>query len=310
MLMDLRIFMIWLLLVLSIGQGIGQSSNPFEIQSRLDSLYAENPVAVVDAPVVSEDISTGIGLNTENPFNVDHVPLRKSTLETSSKLIPKKQKTDSKEANPILVFFTCLVSLFLLAIVATTRRSLFGKLLKSLANDNFLKLTYREENAGRNGPFLILYLIFLINAATLAYLFIGQDKYNGWQMWGFLFGGISLIYIMRNIFMHVISWIFPVERETRQYNFLIAVFNSFLGLILLPLNLVAAYGPQSMTSIVMYSALIVISLFYLLRSARGFLLGLINYGSQVFHFFLYLCAFEIVPILLIIRVLRDLSTVS
>ncbi len=308
--MYLRFLSIWLLIVLSTGQAVAQSSNPFEIQSRLDSLYAENPVTVVDAPVVSEDISTGIELDTENPFNVDHVPLRKSTLETSSKLIPKKQKTDSKEANPILVFFTCLVSLFLLAIVATTRRSLFGKLLKSLGNDNFLKLTYREENAGRNGPFLILYLIFLINAATLAYLFIGQDRYTGWQMWGFLFGGISLIYIMRNIFMNVISWIFPVERETRQYNFLITVFNAFLGLILLPLNLVAAYGPQSMTSIVMYTALIIIGLFYLLRSARGFLLGLINYGSQVFHFFLYLCAFEIVPILLIIRVLRDLSTVS
>lgn len=317
-----------------------QQSNPFDIKNRLDSVYQSIPaerdssdtspggvivpgeeLLTSDQDMVMVDPREELVPLGSNPFEVDHVPIRKSELKEKSVVAPTTTNVESKnvksdkvstpspgtKSSGLLVFIIAIISLILLAIVASTRRSIFNKLVRSFTNDNVLKLTQREENGGMNGAFMILYLIFLLNLSSLIYLITSNYSSVSTSIWFYVFLGVIAVYIIRHVSLFLFSIIFPVEREVRQFSFMIGVFNILLGLILIPINMIIAYAPDSLGVASLYIGLGIVGFVFVVRALRGFLLGLVNYGNNVFHFFLYLCTFEIVPILLIIRFISNLG---
>ena len=304
--------------------GFGQIGNPFEIWHRLDSLYeysgSSDPVTEIDTtnidlPAVQDTIASpvlppGKALDAANPFEVNHVPIRKSELQKTSVITPNRQiKSENKSSgsSDLLVFGISILSLLLLAIIANVKRSLFTKIFRSFTNDNMLKLTQREENNGLNAGFLILYIIYALNAASLIFLLLGQNRDYSNNIWLFLFLVVIGIYLVRHISMFLIGLIFPIKKETVQYSFLIAVVNILLGIVLIPINLIIAYAPDSLAVAMIYSVIGILGFAFIVRSVKGLLIGLVNYGTHIFHFFLYLCTFEIVPVLLIYRVFSNIS---
>ncbi|NNF36211.1 MAG: DUF4271 domain-containing protein [Saprospiraceae bacterium] len=300
-----------------VSMGLSQYSNPFEIRHRLDSIYmqsgsGESLTDVQNIPGLSQDSITSdmnIAL-IENPFDVDHVPVRKSELRKTSVVSPRMDTDVSapdKQGSGLVIFGLSLLSLLLIAVVATVKRNIFSKVFKSFTNDNLLKLTQREENNGLNGGFLLLYIVFAINGATFIYLLIKGSSFSSAPSWLLVLLAVVVIYLIRHIAMFFLGVIFPVQREASQYSFLIAVVNILLGLLLLPFNLLIAYAPDFISVSSVYIILGVIAFLFIIRMIKGFLLGLINYGTNVFHFFLYLCTFEIAPALLIFRFFSNMG---
>lgn len=305
--------------------GFGQTSNPFELKSRLDSIYEEvgevreeinfneiDSIAPGSTDTLTAPVpSPGSSSTKTNPFDVNHVPIRKSELQKTSVIQPSRTTTSKlpSEAggSSLIVFGMAMLSLLLIAIVANVKRSLFSKIFKSFTNDNMLKLTQREENNGLNAGFLILYIVFALNVASLIYLLIGQNQGLRTGYWLIFFLVVVGIYLLRHISMFILGFIFPIDKETSQYSFLIAVVNILLGLILIPINLIIAYAPESLAVAMTYIVIGILGFAYIIRSSKGMLLGLLNYGTHLFHFFLYLCTFEIVPVLLIYRVFTNMS---
>ncbi len=326
--------------LITAGSLLGQQNNPFDIKIRLDSVYQSGTLVRDSLPVEAEQvISSGEESSSpnqeidivdprerllplgNNPFEVDHVPLRKSELKEKSVLVPSASEVNpennaenmvstpanTSQRSGLLVFVLSIISLILLAVVASTRRSIFNKLVRSFTNDNVLKLTQREENGGKNGAFIILYIIFFLSLSSLAYLITNNYSRVSTLIWMYIFLGIIAIYVIRHVALYLFSVIFPVEREVRQFSFMIGVFNILLGLVLIPINLIIAYAPDSLGVAALYIAFGIAGFILVIRTLRGFLIGLVNYGSNVFHFFLYLCTFELVPILLIIRFISNLG---
>lgn len=323
-----NVFSIWLVLLVTVAV-IAQNNNPFEIKNRLSTIkpVTDNPFDVTlrnDSVTKIEnnnlinfrDSTSTSQINLEeNPFDVDHVPVRKSNLKEESALKTKKRRSKSalyqntEKSYGLLVFLVSIASLLLIAIVANTRRSIFIKIFKSFYNDNYLKLTQREENGGLNGAYIILYLIFFLNAGIFIYLitkFFLPESNPSWLLC-ILF--VSGLYLGRHLLLFLFSEIFPVGREVKQYNFIIATFNLLLGLILVPLNLVIAYTSASIATVAVYAMLSIIAFFFFIRYSKGFLLGLIASGGALFNFLLYLCTFEIVPVLILIKLVQNLGSI-
>lgn len=312
-----KFFCISVFICYLVSTGISQYSNPFEIIHRLDSIYmqsgsGDNDLEIQDIPSSSQD-STIYDENipsSENPFDVDHVPLRKSELRKisvlSTRTIPDITSPEKQGAG-LIIFGLSFLSLLLIAIVATVKRSIFAKIFKSFTNDNLLKLTQREEHNGLNGGFLLLYIVYAINAATFIYLLIRDFSPSSSPNWLLVLMAVVVIYLVRHIAMFFLGIIYPVQRESSQYSFLIAVVNILLGLLLLPFNLLIAYAPEFVSVSSIYIILGVIAFLFIIRMIKGFLLGLINYGTNLFHFFLYLCTFEIAPALLIFRFFSNMA---
>ena len=321
-------------------------ANPFEIQSRLDSVYQSEPraesstinvfdVVRSDDPIVTtssalqkanstteestiipevgeEDLSLesfNEQAEATNPFDVSHIPIRKSKLKKEANAFKptvstKKDAKKTEKGSNAFLFWLNLLTGFILAIVINTQRGALTKISKAITNENVLKLNHREEKKGVNGHYILLYFSFIVNAAIFAYLVL-YNLYNqsGWYIFQLCFFTILLVYVVRHIFLSLVSASFPIQKEVSLYGFTIQSFNLFIGIVLIPLNLVIAFGPENIAVSLIYLTMIIIGLLIVLRSFRGLLISSRWISTNLFHFFLYLCAFEILPILLLIKVI-------
>lgn len=335
-----------------------EGANPFEIQSRLDSVYQSQPAAESSSinifDVIRDDqiiIEPNTSIPTQssdepqstiippvgedrpingdkeltetediiNPFDVSHIPIRRSKLKKEADAFApakspitsktKRERSSSEASSNAFLFWLNLLTGFILAIVINTQSGALTKISKSITNENVLKLNHRNEKRGTAGHYLLLYFSFFINAAIFIYLVMYHFySMSGWVIFAKCFAGVSAIYLVRHLFLYMVGVSFPVRKEASLYGFTIESFNLFIGIILLPLNLIIAFGPTNIAIPLIYVGMAVIGLLLLLRTFRGLLIATRWISSNLIHFFLYLCTFEILPILLLIKVIGKFGT--
>ena len=292
-----------LILLALVHQAGGQvaRSNPFEVKDRIENGgRAQNieETAVVD----TLDIE-----NTTNPFEVNHVPVRKQQLRQQESPINKIVTAKPKVSNSF-IFWIMIFSWAILAIVISNKTSLISYLVRSMFNLNMMKLTKRDEASGYNFHFGLLYLCFFINISVFLYLLQKHfSKLGGIRIWFYCFLGVVVVYAVRHLFMALLGKIFPVTKEASLFSYIILVFNILLGLFIIPLNLMLAYGPITFYMPVLYVGIGIIFLFYVLRNLRGLSLSLFLIGQGIVPFFIYLCTVEIAPLLVLIRAVSGLQ---
>ena len=120
-------------------------------------------------------------------------------------------------------------------------------------------------------------LLFLFNIALLAFLFLGRIVLH--NMAGFLFNRLNIV---------------------REYLYNTFVFNKLSGLVALPLMLMMVYTRGLLQELIIWTSYCLLLAIFLLRFIRGIVF---SYEKDVFNFymFLYLCALEIAPFVLIYR---------
>lgn len=306
------------------------SENSFEVYRADDALPPSSPSTTANQDSVkvkstgsANDVQSDevdidaddMDYMSDNPFEVSHVPYRRSELKEQAKTATtpsttKKSNTRSivnvKSTNNTFIFWLVLFTLLLLAIVVNVQRNAISKVAKSITNENVLKLSKREENGGLSGHYIMLYVMFFINFACFIYLIAKHyTGFDGFSNWLLIFGILTVAYLVRHISMTFIGNIFNISKDTSLYSFTIMTFNIFLGLVLIPINLVVAFSPVGISSTAMYVGIGLILILLLIRLVRGLLIGARFIGEHLFQFFLYLCAFEIAPILILLRILGD-----
>lgn len=313
--------------------------NPFDIVERIDSIYVQEAAepgnafdvvrpdensnntqddvepetiiatteAVSPPPVVT---ATADELLLEkNPFEVSHIPIRKSKLKQEADAFAQttattKSSDQQAPSSNTFIFWLSLLAGVLLAVVINIRRNTITRIAKSLLNENILKYNHREEKQGLSGYYLMLYSVFFITASIFLYLVaIHYGQPMGIKTFGTCAAAILAAYLSKHLVLKCVGLIYPVERESSLYGFTIETFNIIVGLLLLPLNLIIAFGPIAFSEIFLYLSLIIMFLLLVLRSFRGVLIATSYIQKYIFHFFLYLCVVEIVPVLLLIKAL-------
>jgi hypothetical protein len=299
------------------------------------TIVADNPVSSKPELIEPEPIErTGILLEMDdkgqdiyhNPFNVSNgqdasIPnaepfndvsdynIESSGLDSSSAIqgaLPKDKKVKGYFNNILTnyIFWILLGFLVLLTFVVNINRKLIPEISKSLLSDNYLRITYREYNKGFT-QFLsyLLYTNFFAQAGV--FMFLAQKPLTGTFNfpWYYFIGGITGIYLVRHLVLWVLGSLFPVQKEASQFSFVIMQFNLFLGLILFGLNWLLAFGTENLSKPVIFAGLGSILIMFLLRQFRGLLLGARILSHYKFHFFLYLCAVEFAPLLLLYKVI-------
>lgn len=206
------------------------------------------------------------------------------------------------------MFFYVLLGLFFYFAVVKT---LFGKYLSNLLSI-FLRITLRQQQLREQLlqtplPSLMLNIFFLLTGGLYASLLLEYYHYkansNFWVQSLYCVGILAVIYIGKFVLLKFTGWVFNLTKATDTYIFIVFLVNKMLGMLLLPLLvLIAFYGGQSQQVFVTLSLILVIVLF-----AYRFIFSFGPIRAEIkvnpFHFFLYLCAFEIAPLLLIYKVL-------
>lgn len=270
---------------------------------------------------------------SENPFNVSHIPIRrgqksiknaagsakiKSEPAEPEKVTAEEKKAeiktaDQNERSQIVVsddspkknnfiFWFILIQLLLLSSLISISRDFLKKVYRSINNDNFSKLISRDYNAGYHGLFGILYIIFILSMSIFVYLCIRHlFGVSGVVKYLMILAGVFGVYLIRHVFMGFLSVVFPFSKAINYYNFMIILFNSFLGLVLIPINLVIAFAPSSISVSGVYIGMGAVAICYILRFLRGSFNAYTYIRNYLFHFFLYLCSCEFAPIIILVK---------
>jgi hypothetical protein len=220
---------------------------------------------------------------------------------------PNPQPVDNEKSGGSnrWIFWVFLVTLFLLTVAVNFNRQIISKIYRSILNSNYSNLMFREQGKNPSPLFILLYILFFINAGLFLYLTIDRFitiKPKYFSLFTCI-GLVSLAYILRHGILNLLGNVFPIKNATSQFGFNVMYFNIFLGLLLIPVNLFVAYGPEAIVypSVLIGGSFIVI--LYLLRQIRGLFISRNALIFHKFHFFMYLCAVEIAPYFILVKLL-------
>jgi hypothetical protein len=114
---------------------------------------------------------------------------------------------------------------------------------------------------------------------------------------------ISAIYALKFIILKIAGFIFDITPEMESYVFSVFLINNIFGLLLLPIVIVNFLYPTLIISQFMGLAVLCIAaIFFLYRLIRGVLVSRETEQYSPVYLFLYLCALEIAPLLVLIKV--------
>lgn len=288
----IRLVFFWFFFFVFTAATSGQSAdNPFEMKHRLSKM-ASGGAAVVNPfdvkPHRAPGAAVALAENETEPFR-------------PSSFLPRYGKPISNIS--LFVVLAAVFVYFTFSIGAN--RKVLDRAWRGFLNDNGLTVAQREAS-GFIGttPYILLYVNFLLNAAMFIFLVVRVFKEETFGSWAFLatcLGIVLVIFLSKHLLLLITRGLFPVENEVRRYDFLVMIFNCVLGLFLLPLNLLLAFSNENYDYFLVYWTLGLVALFYLYRAFRASQIGFKILADNQFHFLLYLCAVEIAPVLLLVK---------
>jgi hypothetical protein len=174
-------------------------------------------------------------------------------------------------------------------------------------NNNALRQVYKEPIGWGNIAYLALYGLFWVNIGILAFLLMShlgiKSPYSQSLTLLMCVGGVAAVFLVKHIILYIVAGVFPIEKEIKTYNFVILTAGTILGLILMPLNIFIAYTSSGLSELFIYIAAGAIGLTYLVRSLRSLTIASPYIIENRFHFFIYLCAVEIAPLMILVKLI-------
>ena len=203
-------------------------------------------------------------------------------------------------------FFYLLAALFLLlAVVRAGFGRYFNNLFTVFFRASLKQKQIREQLLQTPLASLLLNLLFILAGGLYASFIIGKQpgaaELNFWVLFGYCVAGLAIIYLGKFFILKLLGLTLGMEQTTDTYIFIVFLCNKVLGILLLPLLLLLAFASPSGAIIALTISYVLVGGIFLYRYLSSY--GYINREVKAsrFHFFLYLCAFELAPLLLIYK---------
>jgi len=273
-------------------------NNPFELKHR------QQPTSREIETTDNQETDTRL-IKSDNPFDIVEQPLIKPTTPLTSTESPNpKIKEVAAETNRNYLFWTFFVVLAFFTTVVALARKRLEQSYQAFLNDNYLRQLHRVNQGSFSLGYFLLYLLFFINAGIFIYLAFNYFNANLPKKFvtiALFCLGVGLLFLMKHGLLFYIEKVFPISKEVKLYSFTIMIFSIILGILLLPINILAAFANDGLTKIAIWIGLGAILAIYSFRSLRGLSIGSRYVMLHSFHFLLYLCAVEILPVLILAK---------
>ena len=182
---------------------------------------------------------------------------------------------------------------------------IFRQLLTSYFNMTASNQIVRDESYLLQRASLVISIIsYLLGGLFLYQISVLYDWQIYWLQKGLVrFVLFSLIiaisYSVKMILLRVLSVIFNQEKAAGTYIFNLFLMIMMAGLILFPANIFLAYSNASVKQVAAIATIVLIGLMFLFRLSRAIRIWFSIPQFSFFYLFLYLCAFEVAPLLVV-----------
>jgi len=123
---------------------------------------------------------------------------------------------------------------------------------------------------------------------------------QGVELFGFFTAVLILVFFLRIVVVNIVGHVFLNLKLFRAYLYHAFIYNKLTGILLLPMGIVIVYTNGILNDIAVWSALAIIVVMLVMKIYRGILFA-VKTRVLNFYLFLYLCALELVPMLLLYK---------
>lgn len=213
------------------------------------------------------------------------------------------EKAQSHQATWYFVYLFLLMGFF--AWIRLYYGNILTQTLKASANFQVANKMFKSNSLLQNQLDGALYLFYFLSMAFLLYyveLRIDLLPYSLQSGWLFLFNlGLLVALFLGRVLIHSFTGIlFNRLRIIREYLYHMFIFNKLSGLVALPLLFLLVYTKGSLQEVIFWICIITLSGIVVMRVIRAIVF---SYRKEVLivYMFLYLCALEIIPLVLLYR---------
>lgn len=270
-------------------------------------VYQNQAASVVTEPVFAwkffEEASTKLYVDKRSKLKGTFVGERFVHTGKEIQLRPAVRVTKTRPAEWSGFLFLGILILVVILKRLTTRK--YNQLLLCLFSNTRLSLMLREWNPMKNFISFLVVFIYVTTFTLLVQNAIGfmssypESNSSGMILFFQIFGGLSLVFAFKLFVIRFLSYLFKTPDETSRYLTNHIGFFAIGGLILLPMLLVMIYNPSIYIVFFSFGIIFILLIFKIIRS---FVSGLIQPPFSILYLFLYLCALEIMPLIVLTKI--------
>ena len=203
-------------------------------------------------------------------------------------------------------WFTILIvtSIALVAMVKLMFTTRFNNFVTLIGNSKYLKIHSREQKFFEffDG---ILFLNLVISATLFIMLIVRNQSSNQNISIDFFLKiaiGLGALFLIKILVERLLGSLFEIDELIDSYLFQKISYRNYLGLILIPINILLIYtiSPSKTVIYIIIALLILVNLIGIVTTIKSHQKLLIN---NLFYFILYLCALEISPYVILYKLI-------
>ena len=200
-----------------------------------------------------------------------------------------------------------ILSVAIVGITRITNYKYLRELFSSLIFSQHARKMLKEENLRNQKAAFTLNGLFLFNTSLFVYEYIHHKQISTSLTTPLLLIPISMGIILafgliKNMLYRFSGFVFECTPQITEYIFFTKLHDKIFGLIILPIVLVVPYIEKTSLPLLFNLGIGVYVLLYLMQLFRGLTIILKNVAS-LFYMFLYLCALEILPLIIMYHIL-------
>ncbi len=197
-----------------------------------------------------------------------------------------------------------LLALMIFASIKIPYRKYLAHLFQSLVNFSTATRMFREREISLVHGSFRLEVYFYITFSVFVYFVLAhfgtRIPLQSFNLYLFSLGITLGYFVVKRMIYMVIGNIVEGTSETMEYLYNLTNYNRVLGLFLFPVIAFVLFSPIFSQKFFIHIGLVLVGIFYFLSLQRGILI-LIKKQFSIYYLFLYLCTLEILPLLLIYK---------
>ena len=206
------------------------------------------------------------------------------------------------------LFYLLMGVLLLLAFIRSVFPRYFKNLFVLFFQTSLRQKQTRDQLLQDNLGSVFVNLLFIVSTSIYGALIIRHREWLDYPFWHVIFFGaglLAIVYFGKFLFLQFAGWVFNSREAAMNYTFTVFLVNKVLGISLVPFLFLMAFSASSLREVAFTVSIGLTGILLLYRYVVSFANIRNTLKVNALHFFLYLCAVEILPLLVLYKLMAD-----
>ncbi|MFN8311040.1 MAG: DUF4271 domain-containing protein [Chitinophagales bacterium] len=251
-------------------------------------------------------------VDTQAVYHAKELSDLRSALLTNKKVLLNDFEVPQNSENGIVIFTIILLLLLLLTYLKLAYSNDFNDVFRSVWNANISSQIFRSQTGNFNVTSFLLLFIFVVGTSIFTrevWLHFSPTPFlqSKFSIAAFTFLFTSFCFA-KYVVMKITGALFDVMEYVDEYIFHLNTMLKTLAIIMVPALLLLFVAKEKVFVIVVAVTLLAMMVFAALAVTRGLSTAYKLMYKSVYHFLLYVCLQEILPVFLFIKLLTKTAT--